>query len=48
MEEQIIKLKDGRTIFKTDNGFKSWVTNKKGETTEVSDEYYKKVKKNRI
>jgi hypothetical protein len=38
--EQIIELKDGRTIFKTHNGFKSFVQSKKGEVTEVSDVYY--------
>ena len=46
--EQIIKLKDGRTIFKTHNGFKSFVETKKGIVTEVTDEYYNAAKKNRI
>lgn len=27
--EQVIELKDGRTIFKTNNGFKSFVQSKK-------------------
>jgi hypothetical protein len=38
--EQIIELKDGRIIFKTHNGFKSFVQSKKGEVTEISDVYY--------
>jgi hypothetical protein len=45
--EQIIELKDGRTIFKTNNGFKSFVQSKKGEVTEVTNEYYNQVKINR-
>lgn len=47
-KEQIIKLKDGRTIFKTHNGFKSFVESKKGEVTEVTNDYYNQVKKNRV
>ena len=46
-KEQVIELKDGRTIFKTHNGFKSFVQTKKGEVTEVTDDYYNKAKKNR-
>ena len=45
--EQVIVLKDGRIIFKTHNGFKSFVESKKGEVTEVTNEYYNQVKKNR-
>lgn len=45
--EQVIELKDGRTIFKTHNGFKSFVESKKGEVTEVTNEYYNQVKKNK-
>lgn len=45
--EQVLELKDGRTIFKTHNGFKSFVQSKKGEVTEVTAEYYNQVKKNR-
>ena len=45
--EQVIVLKDGRTIFKTHNGFKSFVESKKGEVTEVTNEYYNQVKKNK-
>ena len=45
--EQVIELKDGRTIFKTHNGFKSYAESKKGEVTEVTDEYYNQVKKNK-
>ena len=48
MKEQIIFLKDGRTIFKTHNGFKSFVETKKGEITEVTGLYYQQAKKNRI
>lgn len=45
--EQEIELKDGRKIFKTHNGFKFFVMSKKGETTEVTEEYYNKAKLNR-
>lgn len=45
--EQEIALKDGRTIYKTHNGFQSWVKNAKGEATKVSDDYYKNAKKYR-
>ncbi len=46
--EQIIELKDGRTIFKTHNGFKSFVKGKKGEVLPITDEYYKQVKHNKV
>jgi len=46
-KEQIIELKDGRTIFKTHNGFKSFVQSKKGEVIEVTSEYYNQAKKNK-
>lgn len=46
-KEQITTLKDGRTIFKTHNGFKSFVMTKKGEVTEVTSEYYANAFKNR-
>jgi len=45
--EQIVELKDGRTIFKTHNGFKSFVESKKGEVTEVTEEYYNQAKSKR-
>ena len=41
--EQVIVLKDGRIIFKTHNGFKSFVESKKGEVTEVTSKYYNQV-----
>jgi hypothetical protein len=44
--EQEFKLKDGRTIFKTNNGFKFFVQSKKGEVTEVTSQYYQQAKKN--
>jgi len=46
-KEQVLELKDGRTIFKTHNGFKSFVQTKKGEVTEVTNEYYNQAKKNK-
>lgn len=46
-KEQVMELKDGRTIFKTHNGFKSFVESKKGEVTEVTEAYYQQAKKNR-
>lgn len=45
--EQIIELKDGRTIFKNHNGFKCWLEDKKGVVTPVTQEYYSKAKHNR-
>ena len=48
MEEQIVLLKDGRTIFKTHNGFKSFVKDAKGVVTEVTSDYYKQAFKNRV
>lgn len=46
-KEQVIELKDGRTIFKTNNGFKSFVQTKEGKITEVTNDYYNQAKKNR-
>ena len=48
IREQVVKLKDGRTIFKTNNGFKSFVETKKGLVTEVTNQYYNQSKKNRV
>ena len=45
-KEQIVKLKDGRTIYKTHNGFKCFLSTKK-ETIEISQAYYKQVLKNK-
>ena len=47
-QEQIIALKDGRTIFKTHNGFKAFCQDKKGNVIPVTDKYYLKAKSNRI
>lgn len=44
-KEQVLVLKDGRTIFKTHNGFKQFVETKKGEVTEITSEYYDQVKR---
>lgn len=46
--EQVIELKDGRTLFKTHNGFKSFVEDKKGNITPVTSRYYLTSKKNRV
>ena len=43
--EQIINLKDGRTIFKTHNGFKCWLDDSK-EVISITQTYYIKVKIN--
>lgn len=43
-KEQIMKLKDGRTIYKTHNGFKSWLVDQKGATHSITNEYYSQVK----
>lgn len=45
--EQLVELKDGRKIFKTNNGFTCWIEDKNGIVTEVTNEYYKKTIKNR-
>lgn len=45
--EQVLHLKDGRVIFKTHNGFKSFVQSKKGEVIEVTEAYFNQAKKNR-
>jgi hypothetical protein len=45
--EQLVPLKDGRLIFKTNNGFTSYVQDKNGRRAEVTEEYYKKAFKNR-
>lgn len=45
LKEQVVTLKDGRSIHKTHNGFRCFVTSKKGETTPVTDEYYAKAKR---
>jgi len=44
-KEQVVELKDGRSIHKTHNGFRCYVTSKKGETTKVTEEYYAKAKR---
>jgi hypothetical protein len=46
--EQEFKLKDGRTIFKTHNGFKYFAEDKKGEVLEVEEKYWKQAWQNRI
>ena len=43
--EQEIELRDERTIFKTHNGFKSFVKSKKGEITPITEAYYLKAKR---
>jgi hypothetical protein len=47
IRENEIFLKDGRTIFRTHNGFKYFVQTKKGEVTEVTAEYYNQAKTKR-
>jgi hypothetical protein len=42
------KLKDGRTIYRTHNGFRFFLEDKKGKSTQVSESYYNIVKKNII
>ena len=41
-KEQIFLLKDGRTIFKTHNGFKCFVESKKGVVESITSEYFSK------
>lgn len=45
--EQIIELKDGRTIFKTHNGFKCWVEYK-DEVVAVTPQYYTTTSQSRM
>jgi len=40
--ENVTKLTDGRTIFTTHNGFKFHLTDKKGTTLEVDEDYFNK------
>jgi hypothetical protein len=40
--EQECDLKDGRKIFKTHNGFRSYVVSVSGVVTQVTPEYYLK------
>ena len=47
-KEQEFLLKDGRSIFKTHNGFKYYVQSRKGEIIEVTESYYKQAFQNRI
>lgn len=48
-KESIFKLKDGRTIYKTHNGFKYWLDAGKGSKhIEVTESYYKTIKVNAI
>lgn len=46
-KEQFIELKDGRTLFKTHNGFKFWVRDKNGNETVVTEAYFKNALKHR-
>jgi hypothetical protein len=46
--QQELELKDGRKLFRTHNGFKSFVEDKKGNITQVSTDYYIKSKKNAV
>lgn len=48
VKESIVPLVDGRTAFKTDNGFKYWIESKKGVADEVSEDYYIKALNHRI
>jgi hypothetical protein len=40
----VFNLKDGRTIFKTNNGFKYWLESKSGEVIEITEQYYYQAK----
>lgn len=46
--ENLIKLKDGRTLKTTHNGFRKFVIDKKGEEFPVTDEYYLKALRNAV
>lgn len=43
MEQEKKTLRDGRTFWTTHNGFIKNMTDKKGQTIQVGDEYYKKM-----
>jgi hypothetical protein len=45
--EQIVEFKDGRILFKTHNGFKCFLQDKKGKVIIVSDDYYKRLKRSK-
>jgi hypothetical protein len=36
------KLKDGRELYRTHNGFRHFVVSKKGIATQVTEKYYNK------
>jgi len=38
--EQIKELKDGRTIYKTHNGFRAFMVDQKGKVLPITQEYY--------
>ena len=42
--EQHITTKDGRKLYKTDNGFTCWLDDGKNEPHVVSDAYYQKAR----
>lgn len=46
--ESVVKLKDGRELYKTHNGFKHFVVSKKGVHAEVTEAYWNKCKLNRV
>lgn len=46
--QDVFELQDGRTIFKTHNGFKYFTQSKKGEVTEVTEEYWNQVYRNNV
>jgi hypothetical protein len=43
--EQVVKLKDDRTVYKTHNGFRAFVESK-GVSTTITHAYYNKAKRN--
>jgi hypothetical protein len=46
--QQELELKDGRKLFRTHNGFKSFLEEKDGTIIPVSTEYYIKCKKKAV
>ena len=43
-----INLKDGRSLFTTNNGFTFWVKSKTGKVDEITEDQYNNSKKHRI
>ena len=44
----VIELKDGRTLYSTNNGFRYWVESKSGVLDSITEAQYNKAKQHRL